>query len=70
MQNTIIIIARQTFKSAVANKATLTFTILLGLSLCLATYVGWQNFRQQNNQRLHYKEVVRAQWLAKPDKHP
>ena len=70
MQNTIIIIGRQTFKSAVANKATLTFTILLGLSLCLATYVGWQNFRQQNNQRLHYKEVVRAQWLAKPDKHP
>ena len=24
----------------------------------------------QNNQRLHYKALVRAQWLAKPDKHP
>ncbi|MFC3562714.1 ABC transporter permease [Pedobacter jamesrossensis] len=70
MQNIIKIIAKQTFKSAITNKATLAFTVLLGLSLCLATYVGWQNFKQQNNQRVHYKEVVRAQWLAKPDKHP
>lgn len=70
MQNIINTIAWQTFKSAVANKATLTFTILLGLSLCLATYVGWQNFKEQNNQRIHYKALVRAQWLAKPDKHP
>jgi len=70
MPNRISTIAKQTFKAAFNNKATLALTLLLGLSLCLATYIGWQNYKTQNNQRLHYKELVRAQWLAKPDKHP
>lgn len=70
MPNRISTIAKQTFKTALNNRATLALTLLLSLSLCLATYVGWQNFKTQNNQRLHYKELVRAQWLAKPDKHP
>ena len=70
MPNRISTIAKQTFKTALNNRATLALTLLLGLSLGLATYVGWQNFKTQNNQRLHYKELVRAQWLAKPDKHP
>lgn len=70
MKSIVFTIARQTFKSIIANKATLALAVLLGFSLCLATYVGWQNFKTQNNQRLHYKQLVRAQWLAKPDKHP
>ncbi|MBT2563860.1 DUF3526 domain-containing protein [Pedobacter sp. ISL-68] len=70
MPNRVSTIAKQTFKTALNNRATLALTLLLGLSLGLATYVGWQNFKTQNNQRLHYKELVRAQWLAKPDKHP
>ncbi|WP_406823434.1 ABC transporter permease [Pedobacter sp. KACC 23697] len=70
MSGRINTIAKQTFKAAFNNSATLALTILLGLSLCLATYVGWQNFKTQNHQRLHYKALVRAQWLAKPDKHP
>lgn len=70
MPNIITTIAKQTFKTAFSNRATLALTILLGLSLCLATYVGWQNYKSQQNQRLHYKELIRAQWLAKPDKHP
>lgn len=70
MLNNVNTIAKQTFKATFNNKATLALTILLGLSLCLATYIGWQNFKTQNNQRLHYKELVRKQWLAKPDKHP
>jgi ABC-2 type transport system permease protein len=70
MPNRISTIAKQTFKTALNNRATLALTLLLGLSLGLATYVGWQNFKTQNNHRLHYKELVRAQWLAKPDKHP
>ncbi|MGO4878056.1 DUF3526 domain-containing protein [Pedobacter sp. AJM] len=70
MPNITLTIAKQTYKSTFGNKATLVLTILLGLSLGLATYVGWQNFKTQNNQRLYYKNMVRAQWLAKPDKHP
>lgn len=70
MANITFTIAAQTYKSAFANRATLVLTILLGLSLCMATYIGWQNYKTQNEQRLHYKELVRAQWLAKPDKHP
>lgn len=70
MPNITFTIAKQTYKSTFGNKATLVLTILLGLSLCLATYVGWQNFKTQNNQRLYYKNMVRAQWLSKPDKHP
>jgi ABC-2 type transport system permease protein len=70
MKNIVFTISRQTYKSIIANRATLALAVLLGLSLCLATYVGWQNFKSQNSQRLHYKQLVRAQWLAKPDKHP
>ena len=70
MSSITLIIAKQTYKATFNNKATLALTILLGLSLCLATYIGWQNFKTQNNQRIHYKELVRKQWLSKPDKHP
>lgn len=66
----IFTITKHTYKTAFANRATFALTLLLGLALCLATYIGWQNFKEQNNQRLHYKQLVRKQWLAKPDKHP
>lgn len=67
---TILIIARRTWKTAFSSKATLILTLILGLALCLATFIGWQNFKTQNSQRLKYKELVREKWLAKPDKHP
>lgn len=67
---TIFIIARRTWKTAFSNTATLTLTLILGLALCLATFIGWQNFKTQNAQRLNYKELVRKKWLEKPDKHP
>lgn len=67
---TILLIASRTWKSAFRNKATIFLTVILGLALCLATYVGWQNFNIQNAQRLKYKDIVRAEWLSKPDKHP
>jgi ABC-2 type transport system permease protein len=70
MSSITLSIAKQTYKATFNNRATLALTLLLGLSLCLATYVGWQNFKTQNNQRIHYKELVREQWLSKPDKHP
>jgi len=70
MPNITFYIARHTYQSILKNRATLTLTIFLGLILGFATYVGWQNFKTQNYQRLHYKEMVRQQWLAKPDKHP
>lgn len=67
---TILLIAASTWKAAFRNKATLALTLILGLALCMATYTGWQNFNIQNGQRLKYKQIVRQQWLAKPDKHP
>lgn len=67
---TILLIAGRTWKTAFRNKATILLTFILGLALCLATYVGWQNFNIQNAQRLKYKDIVRAEWLSKPDKHP
>ncbi|MEV4883960.1 DUF3526 domain-containing protein [Chitinophaga ginsengisegetis] len=67
---TIFLIAGSTWKASFRNKATLALTLILGLALCLATYIGWQNFNIQNGQRLKYKQIVRQQWLAKPDKHP
>lgn len=70
MTSIILTIAKQTYKATYSNKAALALTFLLGLSLVLATYVGWQNFKSQNDQRIHYKQMVRDQWLAKPDKHP
>ena len=70
MSNIIVTIAKQTYKTTLSNKGTVALAILLGLSLCLATFVGWQNYKTQNNQRLYYKQMVREQWLAKPDKHP
>ncbi|MGF6847389.1 ABC-2 type transport system permease protein [Chitinophaga sp. W3I9] len=67
---TIFLIAGSTWKASFRNKATLVLTLILGLALCLAMYIGWQNFNIQNGQRLKYKQIVRQQWLAKPDKHP
>lgn len=70
MTSAIFHIARQSYTSILKNKATFALTLLLGFALALATYVGWQNFKMQNSQRLHYKQLVRQQWLSKPDKHP
>ncbi|RZL17530.1 MAG: MarR family transcriptional regulator [Pedobacter sp.] len=70
MSSITITIAKQTYRTIFKNRATFALTMLLGLALGLATYVGWENFKTQNNQRIHYKEMVRQQWLAKPDKHP
>jgi len=70
MANITLTIAKHTYQSIFKNKATFALAMLLGLALILATYVGWDNFKTQNNQRIHYKEMVRQQWLSKPDKHP
>ncbi|WP_262151498.1 ABC transporter permease [Chryseobacterium foetidum] len=70
MSNNIFIIARQSFRMAYSNKATFAFAVLLSFSLVLATFVGWKNYKVQNEQRLQYKKEVRKQWLANPDKHP
>lgn len=70
MSNNIFIIARQTFRMAYSNKATFAFAVLLSFSLLLATFVGWKNYKVQNEQRLQYKKEVRKQWLDNPDKHP
>nr|WP_323755010.1 DUF3526 domain-containing protein [Pedobacter lusitanus] len=67
---TIFIISGNTWKMAFENKATIALTVILGLALGLATFIGWQNFNTQHNQRLKYKEIVRQKWLSKPDKHP
>lgn len=67
---TIILIAERTWRTSFRNKATLILTLILGLALSLATYIGWQNFNIQNSQRLKYKEIIRQNWVAKPDKHP
>lgn len=67
---TIILIAGSTWRASFRNKATFILTLILGIALCIATYIGWQNFNIQNGQRLRYKEIVRQNWLAKPDKHP
>ncbi|AMP98541.1 ABC transporter permease [Pedobacter cryoconitis] len=67
---TIFIISGRTWKTAFENKATIALTLILGLTLGLATLIGWQNFNTQNSQRLKYKEIVRQKWLSKPDKHP
>lgn len=70
MSNNIFIIARQSFRMAYSNKATFAFAVLLSFSLVLATFVGWKNYKVQNEQRLEYKKEVRKQWLANPNKHP
>lgn len=70
MSNNLLIIARQTFRMAYSNKATSAFAVLLSFSLILATFIGWKNYKVQNEHRLQYKKEVRKQWLANPDKHP
>lgn len=68
--NKIFLIAKLTWITALKSKATLVLTLVLGIALFAATYIGWQNFKTQNDQRTKYKELVREKWLAKPDKHP
>jgi ABC-2 type transport system permease protein len=66
----ILIIARQFIQTAFKNKAVLSLTILLGLMLLMATYIGWHNFTHQNEIRSTYQKEVREQWVNNPDKHP
>lgn len=67
---TIILIAARTWKTSFRNRATLLLTIVLGIALVFAAYMGSRNFSIQQEQRLKYKEIVRKNWLSKPDKHP
>ncbi|SKA41602.1 ABC-2 type transport system permease protein [Chitinophaga eiseniae] len=67
---TILLIARQTWKTILRNKASLWLTVLLGITLCVATWIGWQHYQTQQQQRLQYSKAVREKWVSKPDKHP
>jgi ABC-2 type transport system permease protein len=67
---TTLLIATRTCKTVLQQKATLALTLLLGLTLCLATWIGWEHFKMQQQQRQQYAEIVRKQWVSKPDKHP
>nr|WP_295873744.1 DUF3526 domain-containing protein [uncultured Chitinophaga sp.] len=67
---TILLIARQTWKTILQNKASFWLTVLLGITLCVATWIGWQHYQTQQQQRLQYSKAVREKWVSKPDKHP
>lgn len=67
---TILLIAGQTWKTILRNKASFWLTVLLGITLCVATWIGWQHYQTQQQQRLQYSKAVREKWVSKPDKHP
>ncbi|WP_160718105.1 ABC transporter permease [Chitinophaga solisilvae] len=69
MQITLLIAVR-TWKTVLQNRAAAALTLLLGIILCIATWIGWQHFKTQQQQQQHYKSIVREQWESKPDKHP
>lgn len=66
----ILLIAKQFFTTAFKNKAVLALTILIGLMLVMATFIGWNHFQHQQSLRNEYQQLVRKQWESNPDKHP
>jgi len=71
MRSTIVLqIARQFFRMAFQNKAVLGLTIILGLMLMMATFIGWNSYKHQQGLRAGYQQLVRQQWVNNPDKHP
>jgi len=66
----VLLIAKQFFKTALKNKAVLVLTVLIGLMLVMATVMGWNHYRHQQELRSNYQELVRKQWEGNPDKHP
>jgi len=66
----VLLIARQFFRTAFKNKAVLALTILIGIMLMMATFIGWNHYRQQHQLRSEYQQLVREQWESNPDKHP
>ena len=66
----INIISKNLIASAFKNKAANWMVLLLGLMLLMASWLGWQNFQQQQKIRTEYQQHVRKQWLGNPDKHP
>ncbi len=66
----INIISKNLIASAFKNKAATWMVLLLGLMLLMASWLGWQNFQQQQKIRTEYQQHVRKQWLGNPDKHP
>jgi ABC-2 type transport system permease protein len=66
----ITLIAGQFFKTAFKSKAVVLLTVLIGLMLIMATIIGWNQFRHQQDLRSSYQKLVRQQWESNPDKHP
>ncbi len=66
----VMLIARQFYTTAFRNKAVLWLTIIIGLMLLMATFIGWNLYRHQQQLRTQYQQEVRQQWVNNPDKHP
>jgi ABC-2 type transport system permease protein len=64
------LIAGQFFRTAFKNKAVVLLTVLIGVMLLIATFIGWNQFRYQQQLRSEYQHLVREQWESNPDKHP
>lgn len=63
-------IAAHEWKTAFRNRIIWTATLILGLAMIAALYVGWQNYRTLNREREKYQQTVADQWLNQPDRHP
>lgn len=63
-------IAAREWKTAFRQRIVWTATVILGLAMIIALYVGWQNYRTLDRERARYQQTVADQWLNQPDRHP
>lgn len=66
----VVKIAAREWKTAFRNRIVWTATLILGLAMLAALYVGWQNYRILNAEREKYQQTVADQWRNQPDRHP
>lgn len=63
-------IARNELICALRSRALVMACALMGVLLCAACVLGWQRHQAEADRRAGFQEIVRAQWVEQPDRHP
>ena len=68
--HTELLIARHFKNSVFKNPAIYIITLFIGALLLFATFLGWDNYKSQNEASEKYQHESREDWLKNPDKNP
>lgn len=63
-------IAWNEWRTAFRHRIIITATLILGLAMLAALFIGWQNYQSLNEDRAKLQQTVADKWRNQPDRHP